>query len=212
MAGLFRNYRSGPPHRYGRGKSKAALIAAALAMLSHGHVVVRRGGTTAWGYEPAPETRESESHEAMAARIATQNGMDPALIAAIITVESRWNPEAEGVFGERGLMQISRQCWNHLKTSKLAPTGDTFDAVWDPEVNILAGVRYLQLAKQYCVNRDPEKSSTEYVLSCYNAGFYKVHVEWKGEIRNRAYVQKVMETYRRIQSAEAKEASSARSA
>jgi hypothetical protein len=37
---------------------------------------------------------------------ASRFGLDPRILAAIITVETEWNPLAVGLHGERGLMQI----------------------------------------------------------------------------------------------------------
>lgn len=40
--------------------------------------------------------------------VALEHGVNPALIAAIVTLESSWRPAAIGELGERGLMQMMR--------------------------------------------------------------------------------------------------------
>jgi soluble lytic murein transglycosylase-like protein len=66
-------------------------------------------------------------------------GLDPLLVLAVISVESRFNPIAESVMGAKGLMQIIPKY--HL--DKLNAAGGE-DAVFDPESNIHVGTRILQ--------------------------------------------------------------------
>jgi soluble lytic murein transglycosylase-like protein len=72
-------------------------------------------------------------------RAATQVGLDPLLVLAVISVESRFNPIAESGMGAKGLMQIIPK-YHRAKLSELG--GD--DAVLDPESNIQVGTRILQ--------------------------------------------------------------------
>jgi soluble lytic murein transglycosylase-like protein len=66
-------------------------------------------------------------------------GVDPLLILAVISVESRFNPIAESDFGARGLMQVVPRF--HL--DKLAHHGGV-DAVLDPRTNIRVGATILK--------------------------------------------------------------------
>lgn len=66
-------------------------------------------------------------------------GLDPLLILAVISVESRFNPIAESDFGARGLMQVVPRF--HL--DKLAHHGGE-DAVLDPRTNIRVGASILK--------------------------------------------------------------------
>jgi soluble lytic murein transglycosylase-like protein len=72
-------------------------------------------------------------------RAAAEVGLDPLLVLAVISVESRFNPIAESVMGAKGLMQIIPKY--HL--DKLRAAGGE-DAVFDPESNIHVGTRILQ--------------------------------------------------------------------
>jgi len=68
-------------------------------------------------------------------------GLDPLLILAVISVESRFNPIAESDMGAKGLMQVIPK----FHTEKLAVHGGE-DAVLDPKTNILVGA---QILKEY---------------------------------------------------------------
>jgi hypothetical protein len=72
-------------------------------------------------------------------RAAREVGLDPLLILAVISVESRFNPIAQSSMGAVGLMQIIPKF--HL--DKLEDFGGEASAL-DPESNILAGARILQ--------------------------------------------------------------------
>jgi hypothetical protein len=68
-------------------------------------------------------------------------GLDPLLILAVISVESRFNPIAESDKGAKGLMQVIPK-WHY---EKLAEHGGE-DAVLDPRTNMLVGT---QILKEY---------------------------------------------------------------
>jgi len=72
-------------------------------------------------------------------RAAGETGLDPLLVLAVISIESRFNPIAESVMGAKGLMQIIPRY--HL--ARLKEHGGE-EAVFDPESNILVGTRILQ--------------------------------------------------------------------
>jgi soluble lytic murein transglycosylase-like protein len=72
-------------------------------------------------------------------RAAREVGLDPFVVLAVISVESRFNPIAESVMGAKGLMQIIPR----YHREKLADQGGEA-AIWDPETNILVGAQILQ--------------------------------------------------------------------
>jgi soluble lytic murein transglycosylase-like protein len=78
----------------------------------------------------------SRAHE-----VGRQLGLDPLLIIAVISVESRFNPIAESVAGAKGLMQIIPK----YHGDKLEEFGGEH-AVFDPATNIQIGA---QILKEY---------------------------------------------------------------
>ena len=76
---------------------------------------------------------------ATAYRAGRETAVDPLLILAVISVESRFNPVAESSFGAKGLMQIIPK----FHKDKLVEHGGD-DALLDPEVNIQVGAQVLR--------------------------------------------------------------------
>ena len=72
-------------------------------------------------------------------RAASDVGLDPYLVLAVIAIESGFNPIAESVMGAKGLMQIIPKYHQRLL---LAHGGE--QAIWNPEANIALGARILQ--------------------------------------------------------------------
>jgi len=85
---------------------------------------------------------------------ARSQGLDPALLQALIRVESGFNPAAVSNKGAMGLMQLMPA------TAKRYGVGDAFD----PLQNIRGGTKYLKDLLQM-FNQD-----LELVLAAYNAG------------------------------------------
>jgi soluble lytic murein transglycosylase-like protein len=114
----------------------------------------------------APETSEAGARisPAMLARsaqydeiidaAATLTSVEPALLRAVIVVESAFDADAVSSKGARGLMQL------------MPATAKAYGAVDvdDPTQNVQAGARYLR----YLINR--YENDLELVLAAYNAG------------------------------------------
>jgi len=110
-------------------------------------------------------------------RAAAGVGLDPLLVLAVISIESRFNPIAESGMGARGLMQIIPK----YHREKLAEHGGD-EAVLDPESNILVGA---QILREY-VRRT---GSLEAGLQFYNGA------AWDDSAR---YTQKVLAERQRL--------------
>jgi soluble lytic murein transglycosylase-like protein len=89
-------------------------------------------------------------------RTARRHDVNPALVAAVVWVESGFDPEARSAKGARGLMQV------------MPATGRRFgvapERLWEPEANLAAGVLYLDWLGRRFDDRTAD------VLAAYNAG------------------------------------------
>jgi hypothetical protein len=110
--------------------------------------------------------------------IAARYAVDPALVEAVIRVESAGNPWAVSRKGAQGLMQLMPQ------TAYALGVRDAFD----PRQNIEGGVRHLR----YLIDRYPGDLSL--ALAAYNAGERAVD-QYRGippYTETRQYVQRVL--------------------
>jgi soluble lytic murein transglycosylase-like protein len=110
---------------------------------------------------------------------ATEHGVDPLLIKAIIKAESNFDPAAVSPKGAQGLMQLMPA------TAKDLQVTDPFD----PQDNITGGAKYLRfLLNSYEWN-------LELSLAAYNAGPGKVKKSVPNIDETKRYVAKVLESY-----------------
>ena len=130
--------------------------------------------------------QEFEEHVIAAAK---QHDVEPALIHAVISAESGYNPKATSGKGARGLMQL------------IPETGARYGAkdLLDPQQNIDAGTRYLKdLMTMF-------GQDLRLAVAAYNAG--EGAVLRYGTIppyaETRAYVPRVLAYYRRYRDASA---------
>jgi soluble lytic murein transglycosylase-like protein len=161
----------------------------------HGKVVFvnadspRRGSSGTISATPASSSpASSESANASGDHLgeivqaaAERHNLDPALVKAVITTESAWNPSAISRKGAVGLMQLIPE------TAERFGVGNAFD----PAQNVEGGTSYLkELLDHY--NGDLTKS-----LAAYNAG--QRAVDQSGGIpaypETERYVQKVTDAY-----------------
>ena len=76
---------------------------------------------------------------------AAQYGIEENMIYAVIRTESGFDPGAESNVGARGLMQITDETFEWIK-SKIAPDeAITFDDLFDPQTNIRFGAYLLSV-------------------------------------------------------------------
>lgn len=93
---------------------------------------------------------------------ASNHGLDPALLAAVVYVESRFDPDAESAAGAVGLMQLLPDTARGIA---LRTGGERFVVtdLHDPEINVRYGSWYLDhLRSRY--------GDTRFVLAAYHAG------------------------------------------
>lgn len=116
-------------------------------------------------------------------------GIDPALVAAIIQVESGWNPRAINPSDPSyGIMQVSLQTARELTGQpNLSP-----DDLLDPAFNIGLGVQYLarQLQRYH--------GQVQAAVAAYNAG--SAITTEHGRFINQSYVDRVLAALPRYQS------------
>jgi soluble lytic murein transglycosylase-like protein len=125
--------------------------------------------------------RPSDRLDKIVQEAASRHQMDPALIKAVISTESGWNPLAISRKGAVGLMQLEPGTAQRFGVSN----------PFDPVQNVEGGTTYLKtLLDRY--NGDLSKS-----LAAYNAGEHAV--DQSGGIpaypETRHYVQKVTNAY-----------------
>ncbi len=114
-------------------------------------------------------------------RTAERHGVDALLVASIVEVESRFDPRAVSHRGATGLMQVLPSTAGAKSRSEL----------YDPEVNLDAGARYLQrLLRRF-------EGDLALALAAYNAG--PTAVRRYGGVppyrETRSYVEKVLRIY-----------------
>lgn len=90
--------------------------------------------------------------------IAEEAGIDWKLVIAVMAQESRFDPYAESWMGAKGLMQIIPR-FSQVEEHEL----------WDPEVNVREGVRYIKEHMHHYAYMD-SVSQISFALATYNAG------------------------------------------
>ena len=162
-------------------------------------VLLGLAGVVGWQalkwYYPFPYRETIERH-------AGEHRIDPLLVAAVMRVESGFNPRAVSAKGARGLMQLMPETAEWV-AQQMGLEPFALDMLFDPEVNVALGVWYLaDLWRLFDGN-------TVLVLAAYNGGRGNVRRwmnegEWTGTIdelseipfpETRAFVRKVLSAY-----------------
>ena len=121
----------------------------------------------------------SQTINAFIQAAATEHGVDPLLIKAIIKAESNFDPTAVSPKGAQGLMQLMPA------TAKDLQIADPFD----PLGNIVGGAKYLRSLL------DSYEGDVELSLAAYNAGPGNVKTTIPNFPETRTYVAKVLDNY-----------------
>ena len=145
------------------------LTVAAIALLA----VV---GGVAWVTRAEPDlylrTRYPLEFEHILRGHASNHDLDPALLAAVVYVESRFDPQAESAAGAVGLMQLLPET---AKGIALRTGGERFVVadLRDPEINVRYGAWYLDhLQDRY--------DDSRLMLAAYHAGQGNVE-RWRAD-------------------------------
>ena len=154
-------------------------------------------GAAAWVAEAEPDwllrTRYPLEYEQILRVHGANHDLDPALLAAVVYVESRFDPNARSEAGALGLMQLLPET---AKGIALRTGGDDFVVadLRDPEINVRYGSWYLgHMLERY--------GDTRLALAAYHAGQGNVD-EWRrtgaGIVfpETRDYVRRVTELER----------------
>ena len=111
-------------------------------------------------------------------RSAERANLDPLLVLAVISIESRFNPLAQSPYGAKGLMQIIPR----YHRDKLAAQGGEA-SVLDPEANIVVGT---QILKEYVRRTGTIEAGLQFYVGAFNDG-------------SAGYAQKVMAERERLE-------------
>jgi soluble lytic murein transglycosylase len=116
---------------------------------------------------------------------AQQEGVDPALVAALVLQESSFDPGALSRAGARGLMQVMPATGRRIARAK----GRRFAraALHDPETSLDFGTHYLRQMS------DRFSGAVEKVLAAYNAGPHRVDA-WtalRGELPPEEFIESI---------------------
>jgi soluble lytic murein transglycosylase len=148
---------SAPPSRRGRHVAWAVAAFALLAVALGGWYQTHQSMPSWYARLWYP----LEYEEAIVAE-ARRQGLDPALIAAVVNTESGFLPDARSSQGAVGLMQVLPETARFVATQPERPSPPP-DRLADPEVNIAYGSRYLR----YLVDRH---GTVPLALAAYNGG------------------------------------------
>jgi hypothetical protein len=130
---------------------------------------------------PATAAAGSVDFERLVAEAARRHGLDPALVMAVVGVESGFQPQAVSPKGAQGLMQLMPGTARDLGVTN----------PFDPAANLDGGSRYLSsLVARY-------EGDLARALAAYNAGMGAVarHGGVPPYAETRAYVRKVLGRY-----------------
>jgi len=143
-------------------------------------------------------------HRTVVEKYATQYGVDPLFVLAVIREESKFLPRSESHKGAKGLMQLMPSTAQSIAES-IGDKAYSEEYLLDPEKNIQYGTWYLASLQKLFSNNRP------LVIAAYNGGRGRVQ-EWikSGQIdpenirledipfnETRGYVDRVLKSYQK---------------
>ena len=132
---------------------------------------------------PPPDTRYDREVAAAIEDVHDVHHVPAALVKAVITRESSWNPRAVSRAGALGLMQ--------LLPATAAKVGVSREELFDPAKNILAGVRLLAVLLRHY------RGDVISALTAYNARPRELFAPIPQNGETPGYVKAVLESYAR---------------
>lgn len=168
-----------------------------------GYLALRSGDALYSFYEWLSPAR-FQQYDPVITSVATEHGLDPMLVKAVIWRESRFDSKKYGTAGECGLMQVSAKAANEwARQNKIE--NFKLDELFDPKTNLEAGSWYLRRALD---RWQTESEPLPFALAEYNAGASRAQ-RWVGAdgittsqfLDNidfpvtRRYVQSILERY-----------------
>ncbi|KHD07674.1 hypothetical protein PN36_20495 [Candidatus Thiomargarita nelsonii] len=148
--------------------------------------LILQGGIKVPSFLARIPTQRKFKYKTLIQEVATSIGLEPALLRAVIQIESAYNPKAVSPKGAVGLMQLMPGTAKRFGVKKRT----------DASANVYGGARYLRhLLKLF-------DNNIELTLAAYNAGEnavkrYNNQIPPYRETKN--YVNKVMKLYRAYQ-------------
>ena len=115
-----------------------------------------------------PNVFMTTDYEEYVLKYSKEYEMDPRFVFAIINTESHFDPEATSNVGARGLMQLTEEAYDWVKFRMGDERPNTFDDMYDPELNIQYGTYMLKFLY------DKFDQSYELTAAAYHGGMNAV--------------------------------------
>lgn len=138
-------------------------------------LVLALAGAAAWVHEDEPDwylrARYPLEYEQLVRANARNRDLDPALVAAVIYAESRFDPNAQSSAGAVGLMQLLPETADYI-ARRTGGRDFVLADLRDPEINVRYGTWFLAYL------RDRYDGNMSTALAAYHAGPGSVD-EWR---------------------------------
>lgn|GEM_PF-280056 len=128
--------------------------------------------------------KRAEKVENFIYKFSSQHDIDPALVFAIIHVESHFNPTAASHANAYGLMQLvpttgGRDAYRRIFNEDGIPTKEF---LFQPDNNIQMGTTFIDIMESNYFDRAEDEITREYLIICaYNTGAGNVSVAYTGD-------------------------------
>lgn len=128
--------------------------------------------------------KRAEKVENFIYKFSSKHNIDPALVFAIIHVESHFNPTAASHANAYGLMQLvpttgGRDAYRRIFNKDGIPTKEF---LFQPDNNIQMGTTFIDIMESNYFNRAEDEITREYLIICaYNTGAGNVAVAYTGD-------------------------------